>query len=76
MSNASEDVFEPSLRLTSEIRLIHWESQKGKDRELAIPALTNRALPITSVDSIALKIQPMVIRNEVTLIHLSGKVDT
>jgi len=45
MSNASEDVSEPSLMLTSEIRLTHWESQKGKDRELATPALTNKRFP-------------------------------
>ncbi|MFB2881788.1 hypothetical protein [Floridanema aerugineum] len=32
MDNESEDVSEPPLLRTSEIRLIHWESQKGKEQ--------------------------------------------
>ncbi len=36
-------MFEPSSGITSGIRLIHWESQKGKDNgELARTWVTNK----------------------------------
>jgi len=44
MGSVSKDVFESSLSVTSQTRLIGW-SQKAKDRELAVLSPTNMHLP-------------------------------
>jgi hypothetical protein len=51
---------------TSQIRLIGW-NQKVQDKGLAFPTVTSLHSQINPVDSTTLTVQPMIIRNEVTL---------
>ncbi|MEB3188743.1 MAG: hypothetical protein VKL42_00175 [Snowella sp.] len=55
MDNASEDASEPSLRRTSEMWLIHWQSQKGINQGVERISIDSTALPENSVESIILK---------------------
>jgi hypothetical protein len=56
MDNESKDTLEPSSLQTSEIRLIHWETQKGISQgDKGMVVLLIRTKPRDSVESVILK---------------------